>query len=154
MLVSSEELTSRTPITDGQEVTTPSNTANGISPEAFQHVQESLQRGIEDAARQGINIMAIANLTSPYQLSTPVVAQDPKVRSEIVSATPGAPRRAASSEARLSHQFSTLPEKIDSKLILRQLGYDVSKLENYGGRRMLNSDPQRVAPGGPDPQHH
>lgn len=60
----------------------------------------------------------------------------------------------ASSEARLSHQFSVLPEKINSKLILRQLGYDVSKLENYGGRRMLNSDTQRVAPGGPDPQHH
>ncbi|KAH7544055.1 hypothetical protein JRO89_XS15G0096000 [Xanthoceras sorbifolium] len=52
-----------------------------------------------------------------------------------------------SSQARLSHRFPTLPGKIDSRLILRQIGYDVLKLEYYG-RRMLNSDTQRVSPGG------
>lgn len=58
-----------------------------------------------------------------------------------------------SSEARVPHRFSTLQPKIDSKLILRQLGYDVLKLEYYA-RRMLNSDTERVSPGGPDSQHH
>lgn len=58
----------------------------------------------------------------------------------------------ASSEARLSRRFSTMPKKIDSNLILRKLGYDESKLKKY--RRRLDSDPDRVSPGGPDSHHH
>ncbi|XWS10950.1 hypothetical protein CRYUN_Cryun38cG0042400 [Craigia yunnanensis] len=56
------------------------------------------------------------------------------------------------SEARSNHGISTMAEKIDSKTILEKLGYDVSKIAYY--RRMLGSDPVRVSPGGPDPQHH
>lgn len=59
----------------------------------------------------------------------------------------------ASSDARPSHGLSMLPKEVDSNLIIfHKLGYDVSKLENY--RRMLDSNPERVSPGGPDPHHN
>ncbi|KAL8268686.1 hypothetical protein R6Q59_002484 [Mikania micrantha] len=40
-----------------------------------------------------------------------------------------------------------------SQLLLRKLGLKVSDLEYYK-RRSLGADPARVAPGGPDGQHH
>ncbi|KAK3212102.1 hypothetical protein Dsin_016808 [Dipteronia sinensis] len=82
-----------TPPSIGQDVITSTYIITGIFPNAFRQVQESLQRFIEDAARQGISKTAIDNLTSPYQLSTSVVARDPKVQSEIVVPTLGTPQK-------------------------------------------------------------
>lgn len=59
----------------------------------------------------------------------------------------------ASSEAQSSHGLSMFPKEVDSNLItFHKLGYDVSRFENY--RRMLDSNPVRVSPGGPDPHHN
>lgn len=59
----------------------------------------------------------------------------------------------ASSEARSSHGLSMFSKEVDSNLItFHKLGYDVSRFENY--RRMLDSNPVRVSPGGPDPHHN
>ncbi|KAG5396710.1 hypothetical protein IGI04_018524 [Brassica rapa subsp. trilocularis] len=42
---------------------------------------------------------------------------------------------------------------MDSHVLLRELGFDLSKFKGHNERRFLvNSD--RVSPGGPDPQHH
>ncbi|XP_010557122.1 PREDICTED: CLAVATA3/ESR (CLE)-related protein 5-like [Tarenaya hassleriana] len=41
---------------------------------------------------------------------------------------------------------------IDSRVLLRELGFDLSKLRGHEGRVLVDSD--RVSPGGPDPQHH
>ncbi|KAL7607540.1 hypothetical protein Lser_V15G15497 [Lactuca serriola] len=40
-----------------------------------------------------------------------------------------------------------------SQLLLRKLGLKVSDLEYYK-RRSLEANPKRLAPGGPDGQHH
>ncbi|KAK3217958.1 hypothetical protein Dsin_011928 [Dipteronia sinensis] len=82
------DLPSRTPPSIGQDIITPTDAVPSISPDSFRQVQESLRRVIEDAARQEINITATADLTSPYQLSTPMVARDPRIQSEIVVPTP------------------------------------------------------------------
>ncbi|KAK3205037.1 hypothetical protein Dsin_019083 [Dipteronia sinensis] len=72
------DLPSATPTSTGQAAISYMDIPPKISLDAFWQVQESLRGVIEDAARQGINVIATANLTSPYQLSMPVVAQDPK----------------------------------------------------------------------------
>ncbi|KAK3204952.1 hypothetical protein Dsin_018998 [Dipteronia sinensis] len=82
------DLPSRAPAFIGKNITTYTDAIPNISPDAFQQVQESVQRVIEDSARQGTNITATANLTSPFQLYTPVVARDPRIQSEIVVSTP------------------------------------------------------------------
>ncbi|KAL4271941.1 hypothetical protein GQ457_13G003930 [Hibiscus cannabinus] len=50
------------------------------------------------------------------------------------------------------HGKPTVAEKIDSMTMLEKLGYDLSKIEYY--RRMLSGSPERISPGGPDPEHH
>ncbi|XP_059669614.1 CLAVATA3/ESR (CLE)-related protein 5-like [Cornus florida] len=58
------------------------------------------------------------------------------------------------SEARILWEVSAMQKNDNgsSQLLLRKLGYDPSKLENY--RRSLDAKNDRVAPGGPDGQHH
>ncbi|KAI7999208.1 CLAVATA3/ESR (CLE)-related protein 5 [Camellia lanceoleosa] len=43
-------------------------------------------------------------------------------------------------------------KRIDSRHILLELGFDLSNMMDGNGRKMVDTD--RVAPGGPDPQHH
>ncbi|KAK3204251.1 hypothetical protein Dsin_018297 [Dipteronia sinensis] len=72
------DLHSRTPTSIRQNVITSTEAIPSISPDVFSRIQESLWRVIEDVTRQGINITVYTNLTSPYQLSTLMVAQDPR----------------------------------------------------------------------------
>lgn len=58
-----------------------------------------------------------------------------------------------SSDARLSCKLA-VSKKFDNHHILRELGYDGSKIEYHRRRWMLGAAPERVSPGGPDPQHH
>ena len=54
---------------------------------------------IDGVARQGINITTTTNLTSPYQLLTPIVAHDPKISFEIVGITPEASHKVDADKA-------------------------------------------------------
>ncbi|KAK3204978.1 hypothetical protein Dsin_019024 [Dipteronia sinensis] len=76
------ELPSRTPTSTRKDVITSTDVIPGISPDVFWKVQDSLRRVIEDAARQGINITATTNLTSPYQLFTPVFGEHGELEGE------------------------------------------------------------------------
>ena len=44
-------------------------------------------------------------------------------------------------------------KRIDSRRLLRELGFDLSKMKHYN-RRAMDVDKDRVAPGGPDRQHN
>ncbi|KAK3012377.1 hypothetical protein RJ639_012734 [Escallonia herrerae] len=58
------------------------------------------------------------------------------------------------SEARtLLRGVQAMQEITDSQLMLRRLPFDCFTLEYYR-RRSLGASSDRVAPGGPDPQHH
>lgn len=59
-----------------------------------------------------------------------------------------------SSEAHLSHGFSVIPKKIGNPPILLELQYHVLKIKYYRRMLMQGAGTQRVAPGGPDGQHH
>ncbi|KAK7401782.1 hypothetical protein VNO78_13548 [Psophocarpus tetragonolobus] len=61
-----------------------------------------------------------------------------------------------SSEARLLPKLSTMmTKKINSELFLRDIVNNVRKSEYHHHKRsMLGERLQRLAPAGPDPQHH
>lgn len=64
-----------------------------------------------------------------------------------------------SSEARFAqNNFAATPNnRIDTRFFLRKSGYDRSKLEFYRRKLILDSGarvPEKVSPGGPDPEHH
>lgn len=52
-----------------------------------------------------------------------------------------------------SYANEAMPNDNSSQLLLRKLGLKVSDLEYYK-RRSLGANTDRVAPGGPDGQHH
>ncbi|GJW52249.1 proline-rich protein 2-like protein [Tanacetum coccineum] len=66
---------------------------------------------------------------------------------------------ASPSELQLIHDITSnasdqaMQNDDSSQLLLRKLGMKVSDLEYYK-RRSLDANPRRVAPGGPDGQHH
>ncbi|KAM6548815.1 hypothetical protein CsatB_020491 [Cannabis sativa] len=55
-------------------------------------------------------------------------------------------------EVEMMMRSSSSSSDLRSEQMLRKLGFDVSKLVAAGKRRSVMVD--RVAPGGPDPQHH
>ncbi|VYS54064.1 unnamed protein product [Arabidopsis thaliana] len=59
-----------------------------------------------------------------------------------------------SSQARILRTYRpTTMGNMDSQVLLRELGIDLSKFKGQDERRFL-VDSERVSPGGPDPQHH
>ncbi|KAF8391267.1 hypothetical protein HHK36_023569 [Tetracentron sinense] len=61
---------------------------------------------------------------------------------------------AMSSEARIYRGFPTAQKSIDSRLLFRILGFDVSEVKIHERRSMLDANFPRVSPAGPDPQHN
>ncbi|KAI3441489.1 uncharacterized protein J3R85_002072 [Psidium guajava] len=60
-----------------------------------------------------------------------------------------------SSDARpISNGFSAVPKRINSKIILRNLGHGVPKSSNVPRRKIEGVETDRSVPGGPDPHHH
>ncbi|KAE9617030.1 hypothetical protein Lalb_Chr03g0031061 [Lupinus albus] len=59
-----------------------------------------------------------------------------------------------SSEARIFTQFSTMAEKINLEIRLRELINNVRNNKSRGKRSMLDARLDRVSPRGPDSQHH
>lgn len=47
-----------------------------------------------------------------------------------------------------------MQKRINSKTILRELGYDLSKMEKQHNKWRMTLADDRIIPGGPDPEHH
>lgn len=48
----------------------------------------------------------------------------------------------------------TMQKRTNSKTILRELGYDLSKVEKQHNKWRMTLADDRIIPGGPDPEHH
>lgn len=61
-------------------------------------------------------------------------------------------------QARILHdeqQANAMQSNIDSQLLPRELGFDLTKLKHYERlSSTIHRESDRVSPGGPDPQHH
>ncbi|KAK4368993.1 hypothetical protein RND71_012785 [Anisodus tanguticus] len=57
------------------------------------------------------------------------------------------------SEARILGDIRGVQNKYDSHFVLGKAGFSLKEIEEYT-RRSLKGGSDRVAPGGPDPQHH
>ncbi|OIT28328.1 hypothetical protein A4A49_18960 [Nicotiana attenuata] len=57
------------------------------------------------------------------------------------------------SEARILGDLPNVVTKYDSHFVLSKAGFSLKEIEEYK-RRSLKGGSDRVAPGGPDPQHH
>lgn len=58
------------------------------------------------------------------------------------------------SQATNYREVKSIRKMIDGRHLLRELGVDLSKWKKGNNGRLLAADTDRVAPGGPDPQHH
>lgn len=58
----------------------------------------------------------------------------------------------ASSEARLADDLGAFPARINSPMMLRELGYDIALWEHEPRRQ--TAETERVSLSGPDPIHH
>ncbi|KAL5774320.1 hypothetical protein ACOSP7_011877 [Xanthoceras sorbifolium] len=59
-----------------------------------------------------------------------------------------------SAEARDYQRRETMQKRIDSRSILFELGYDLSKLKSNRREILTDAAVTRLPPGGPDPEHH
>ncbi|KAH0651169.1 hypothetical protein KY290_032008 [Solanum tuberosum] len=56
-------------------------------------------------------------------------------------------------EGRILGDLQVVQTKYDSHFVLSKAGFSLTEIEEYT-RRSLKGGSDRVAPGGPDPQHH
>ncbi|TMW98713.1 hypothetical protein EJD97_003615 [Solanum chilense] len=56
-------------------------------------------------------------------------------------------------EGRILDDLQVVQNKYDSHFVLSKAGFSPTEIEEYT-RRSLKGGSDRVAPGGPDPQHH
>ncbi|CAN4105032.1 unnamed protein product [Withania somnifera] len=57
-------------------------------------------------------------------------------------------------EARILGDIGDVKNKYDSHFVLNKAGFSLTEIELYTRRSLIKGSSDRVAPGGPDPQHH
>ncbi|CAN4103262.1 unnamed protein product [Withania somnifera] len=57
-------------------------------------------------------------------------------------------------EARILGDIGDVKNKYDSHFVLSKAGFSLTEIEKYTRRSLIKGASDRVAPGGPDSQHH